>query len=118
MSASIAADHPVALDEVSSVADGLLVREPGALPFAHVREFVDEIVLVEEDEILDAMTLFAELLKLVVEPSGAVALAAGLAQRIPRPRGDSTNVVFLISGGNVARDRYASWIGSPLRVFR
>lgn len=118
MSASLAAGHPVPLDDVASVADGLLIREPGQLPFAHVRELVDEIVLVEEDEILDAMTLCAELLKLVVEPSGAVALAAGLAQRIPRPHADATKVVFVISGGNVARDRYASWVVQPLRVFR
>lgn len=118
MSASVTAGHPVAIDDVTSVADGLLIREPGQLPFGHVHELVDDIVLVEEDEILDAMTLCAEILKLVVEPSGAVTVAAGLAHRIPRPRADETKVVFVISGGNVAPDRYAAWIAQPLRVFR
>lgn len=64
MRASIAAGHPVALPHVTSVADGLLIREPGALPFMHVRALVDDIALVSEDEILDAMTIPAERVKL------------------------------------------------------
>ena len=116
MRASLAAGKPVSLDQVASVADGLLISKPGALPFAHARELVDEIVLVEEDEILDAMAMYAEHAKLVVEPSGAVSLAAGLARRVPRPHGNATKAVFIVSGGNVVLDRYGSWVAAPLRV--
>lgn len=117
MTASLQAGRPVALDDVNSIADGLLVREPGALPFAHVREFVDDIVFVEEDQIVQAMRLFAEWLKLVVEPSGAVALGAGIAGRIARPRGDATVSVFIASGGNVALDRYVAWLAKASQAF-
>lgn len=115
MSESLRVGAPTALEHVASVADGLLVRQPGALPFAHVQAFVDDIVLVEEDEILDAMRLLAARTKLVVEPSGAVALAAGLAGRVPRPRGDATNVAFVVSGGNVSLEPYATWLSQPLQ---
>jgi threonine dehydratase len=117
MSASIRAGAPVALADVASIADGLLIREPGELPFRHVRSFVDEIVLVDEADILDAMRLLAERAKLIVEPSGAVALAAGLVGRVPHPRGDATNIAFVVSGGNVSLEPYAGWIGEPYRRF-
>ncbi|HEY8449076.1 MAG TPA: threonine/serine dehydratase [Bacillota bacterium] len=117
MYASLEAGRPVTLAETASVADGLLTRRPGEVPFAHVRRFVDAIVRVDDDEILDAMALVAERAKLVVEPSGAASLAAGLAGRLDGliPRGDGAKVVFILSGGNVARDRFAAWVGAPLR---
>lgn len=83
-----------------TIADGLRVSAVGTLPFAHLRAFVDEIVTVSDDEIGRAMVLLAMQARLVVEPSGAVAMAAHLGGRIARPAADTARVV-LVSGGNV-----------------
>ena len=78
MTASRAAGHPVRLEKTASIADGLLTLQPGALTFAHIQAFVDEIVTVEEEEIASAVRwLFSEA-KIVAEPSGAASVAAVL----------------------------------------
>jgi threonine dehydratase len=61
-----------------TIADGLRVRKLGDAPFEHVRAFVDDIIAVSEDEILEAMRRFALRVRLVAEPSGAVPFAAYL----------------------------------------
>lgn len=116
MHASLQAGRPVELERVESVADGLWLRRPGDLCFAHVRQFVDDIVRVEEEEILAAMALLAERAKLVVEPSGAVSLAAGLARRLPGVE-PGRAVAFVLTGGNVALEQYAAWLAEPPRVW-
>jgi len=83
-----------------TIADGLRVSAVGNLPFAHLRAFVDEIVTISDQEIREAMVLFATRARLVVEPSGAAAMAAHLSGRIARPPGDAARVV-VVSGGNV-----------------
>jgi threonine dehydratase len=83
-----------------TIADGLRVSAVGNLPFAHLRAFVDEIVTISDQEIREAMVLFATRARLVVEPSGAAAMAAHLSGRIARPPGDTARVV-VVSGGNV-----------------
>ena len=115
MRAALDAGHPVTLEQVDSVADGLLARRPGDIPFAHVRRFADDVVLVDEEEILDAVALLGERAKLVVEPSGAVGLAAALAGRLPGLKAGS-RVAIILTGGNVAREAYARWLAEPLRV--
>jgi threonine dehydratase len=70
------------------------------------RELVDEIVTVSDAEIVDAMTFLFDRMKLVVEPSGAVGIAALLNGRV---RGDRIGVV--ISGGNVGAARFAELVG-------
>lgn len=86
------------IPRVETMADALIARWPGKLPFAHARRDVDEIVLVSEAEIRDAVVFLAEQGKLVAEPGGAVTTAALLADKVAR--GQST--VALVSGGNVA----------------
>src|SRR5690606_5360849 len=108
MHASLQAGRPLALERVESVADGLWCRRPGDLCFAHVQRFVDEIVRVEDPEILAALVLLGERAKLIVEPSGAAAVAAGLAGRLPG-LGPGARVVFVLTGGNVTRADYARW---------
>jgi threonine dehydratase len=101
VSTSLAAGHPVTLARTDSIADGLLSLRPGDLTFAHLQRYLDGVVTVEEDAIAAAVRwLFAEA-RLVVEPSGAVSVAAALAAGAePGP------VVAVISGGNVDPERY------------
>jgi threonine dehydratase len=82
-----------------TIADGLRVRKLGYAPFEHISAFVDDIVAVSEDEILDAMRRMALRARLVAEPSGAVAFAAHLFHRDELP---ATRLnVAVVSGGNV-----------------
>jgi threonine dehydratase len=82
-----------------TVADGLRVRKLGDAPFEHVRAFVDDIVAVSEDEIVEAMRRLVLRVRLVVEPSGAVPFAAYLFHQDELP---ATQInVAVISGGNV-----------------
>ena len=82
----------------STVADGLRTQALGVQPWAAIRRWVDGMVTVEEAAILDAVRYLARHARLVVEPSGAVTLAAVLSGAV-----DVTNqrVVLFISGGNV-----------------
>src|SRR5918998_1676356 len=82
-----------------TIADGLRVRRLGDAPFEHVRAFVDDIVAVSEDEILEAMRRLALRVRLVAEPSGAVTFAAHLFHQAELPP-TSLNVA-IVSGGNV-----------------
>jgi threonine dehydratase len=97
MKASLEAGHPVTLDATHSIADGLLPLRPGDLTFAHVRRFVDEVVTVEDEQIMDTVLWLFSGAKLVVEPSGAATVAAALAasMQIEGP------LVAVISGGNI-----------------
>ncbi len=85
------------VDTARTVADGLRVPRVGALPWRHIQEYVDDIVTVTEEQILDAVRLLALRSRLVAEPSGAVSLAAirsGAAQV-------EGSTVAVVSGGNV-----------------
>ncbi|KAG7386497.1 hypothetical protein PHYPSEUDO_015597 [Phytophthora pseudosyringae] len=82
---------------VNTVADGLRTTL-GDNNWPVIRDFVDEILLVSDEEIVSAMKLIWERMKLVVEPSGAVATAAVLAHKLPA---GITNVGIVFSGGNV-----------------
>jgi len=98
MRASLAAGHPVSLERVDSIADGLLPVRPGELTFAHARRYVDEVLAVDDAAIADATLWYLREAKLVVEPSGAATLAA-LRSRVAPPVAGPTVVV--VSGGNV-----------------
>lgn len=82
-----------------SIADGISVKQVGSLNFDIIRKFVDDVVLVEEDQIAAAILLLLERKKILAEGSGAVSLAALLNGSIKISRKD--RVVLLISGGNV-----------------
>jgi threonine dehydratase len=81
-----------------TVADGLAVRQPGRLTRELVRRYVDDVLLVEEDQIEEALLLLLEVEKTVVEGAGAAALAAVLAHR---ERFSGRQVGLVLSGGNV-----------------
>ncbi len=83
-----------------TMADGLRTNSLGPLPFEHLRRFMDEIVTVTEDEIADAMRELAHRGRLVVEPSGAVGMAAERTGAAARADDDRERVI-VISGGNV-----------------
>ncbi len=94
---SLAAGTPVALESMSTMADGIAVARPGDVPFAAIEQHVDEIVTVSEEAISRALVLLLERAKLVVEPAGAVAVAAIL----DRPHAYGTPAVAVLSGGNI-----------------
>jgi threonine dehydratase len=94
---SLAAGRPVALDTVGTMADGIMVGRPGDVPFALVKDLVDDVVTVSEDALSSALLLCLERAKLVVEPAGASSVAALLAS----PESFEGPVVALLSGGNV-----------------
>jgi len=103
---SLAAGERVNLGVPRTIADGLQAAEPGELTFAVNRERVDEVVTVTDAEILDAMSFLFDRMKLVVEPSGAVGVAALLAGRL-----EGSRVGVVISGGNVGAARFADLVG-------
>ncbi|HET7141288.1 MAG TPA: pyridoxal-phosphate dependent enzyme [Candidatus Limnocylindria bacterium] len=83
-----------------TMADGLRVEQLGRLPFIHLRRYMDEIVTVAEEQLLEAIRQLASGARLVAEPSGAAAMAAHLSGAAPQPVGDDHRVV-VISGGNL-----------------
>ncbi len=86
------------LPAVSTIADGIAVKQPGENTFALVNEYVDEIVTVTEDEICSAILTLIEQQKMVAEGAGAVSVAAVMFNKIP-VRGKK--VVAVVSGGNI-----------------
>ena len=107
---SLAAGRRVRIPPPKTVADGMRAIEPGALTFPILASHVDEIVLVSDAEILSAVWFLLERLKLLVEPTGAVGVAALLTGRIPAARGRRTGVV--LSGGNMDRDGLARLVAT------
>ena len=91
-----------------TIADGLQTAEPGELTFEVNRQRVDEVVTATDAEILDAMAFLFDRLKIVTEPSGAIAVAALLAGRIDANGG---RVGVIVSGGNVGVARFAELLG-------
>ncbi|MFF8992779.1 threonine ammonia-lyase [Streptomyces sp. NPDC014983] len=94
---SLAAGHPVAVANPATMADGIKVGKPGVVPFGIVRELVDEVRTVTENQLSAALLLCLERAKLVVEPAGASPVAALLAA----PDTFEGPVVAVLSGGNV-----------------
>ena len=95
--ASLAAGRPIPLDRMATMADGIAVGCPGDLPFALVQDVVDEVVTVSEAAISKALLLCLERAKQVVEPAGAAAVAAVLAE----PRRWEPPMVAVLTGGNI-----------------
>ncbi|MGH9845137.1 MAG: pyridoxal-phosphate dependent enzyme [Blastocatellia bacterium] len=90
----------VTLEAPETIADGLRAS-PKEITFAHIRKYVDEVVLVSEDAIKRAVLFLFENSRLVVEPSGAVGVAALLDGQLPV---SGKNVVVVLSGGNISLD--------------
>ncbi|WP_435527948.1 threonine ammonia-lyase [Microbacterium aurantiacum] len=94
---SLAAGHPLDVETRPTIADGIAVARPGNLPFSIIRDNVDEVVTVSEDDIARALLVLLERAKQVVEPAGAAGVAAILAGKI-RAAGPTAVV---LSGGNI-----------------
>ena len=110
---SLARGERVTIAVPKTIADGLQTTAPGEVTFAIARRHVRAVVTVSDDELRDAMRFAFERMKLVIEPSGAAALAALLNGRIEGLGGKRVGVV--ISGGNIDAARYAALIGEPVR---
>ncbi|MFF2494717.1 threonine ammonia-lyase [Agromyces sp. NPDC058064] len=95
--ASLAAGSPQQVPVVPTIADGIAVYRPGALNFEIIRDTIDEIVTVGEDDIARALLVLLERAKLVVEPAGAVAVAAIMTGAVP----NDGPAVAVLSGGNI-----------------
>lgn len=101
-----------ALERIETLADGLRTNIPGEVTFEVVRELVDDIVLVGEDSIRQAMMLLLGRGKMLVEPSGAVTAAALLEKGLPFV---GKKVVAVLSGGNVSMDLLAEILEEDIR---
>jgi len=99
MEKSIMDDEIETLSKVQTIADGIAVKTPGDLTFDLVKEYVDGIYTVTDDEIALAILTLLEQQKLISEGAGAVPVAAVLAGKIPDI--DGKNVCCLVSGGNI-----------------
>jgi threonine dehydratase len=99
---SFAAGHPVEIDVPRTIADGLQTHAPGALTWEVASRLVDDVVTVTDEQIVAAMRFAFERLKLVVEPSGAVGIAAVLEGIV-----DAPSVGIVVSGGNVDAQRFS-----------
>jgi len=95
--ASLVAGHPVPLDAMATIADGIAVGCPGDLTYRMVRDLVDDVVTVSEESLSQALLLCLERAKLVVEPAGAAAVAA----LMDAPHTFEPPVVAVLSGGNI-----------------
>lgn len=95
--ASLSAGEPLEVATRPTIADGIAVARPGEIPFGIIRDLVDEIVTVTEDDIARALLVLLERAKVVVEPAGAVGVAAILAGKV-RAAGPT---ISILSGGNI-----------------
>ena len=90
--------HMEALTSVSTIADGIAVKKPGEITYEMVKNYVDDIALVTEDEIAAAILALIEKQKMIAEGAGAVSVAAAMFHKFPLK---GKKVVSLISGGNI-----------------
>ena len=111
---SLARGERVTVSVPKTIADGLQTTSPGELTFRIAQKRVRRVVTVSDDELRDAMRLLFERMKLVVEPSGAAAIAALLQRRFPELAGKRVGAV--ISGGNIDSSRYAQLLSHDTAV--
>lgn len=88
----------IALDHVNTFADGIAVKHPGNNTFEIVKQYVDDIVTVSEDEIAAAILTLMEKQRIVAEGAGAVSVAAAMFNKLPI---QGQNIVCIVSGGNI-----------------
>ncbi len=95
---SINNDEILCLESVSTIADGIAVKQPGENTFSIVKEYVDDIVLVSEDEVASAILALIEKNKMIAEGAGAAAVAAVMFKKFPT---EGKRIVSIVSGGNI-----------------
>jgi threonine dehydratase len=94
---SLKAGEPTQIQTTPTIADGIAVSKPGAIPFALIAANIDKVVTVNDDQIARAIVTLLERSKMVVEPAGAVGVAALMAGKF-KPKG---RTVVVLSGGNI-----------------
>nr|WP_227497325.1 threonine ammonia-lyase [Planctomonas psychrotolerans] len=94
---SLSAGVPMEVPITATIADGIAVSKPGMLNFAIIKDMVDEVVTVSDDDTARALLVLLERAKLVVEPAGAVAVAAILSGKVT----NAGRTVAILSGGNI-----------------
>ncbi len=95
---SLKADKIQRLKSVHTIADGIAVKEPGENTFAIAKEYVDDVVLVSDDEVASAILALMEKQKMISEGAGATAVAAVMFNKLPIK---DKRVVCVVSGGNI-----------------
>jgi threonine dehydratase len=119
---SLRGDAPITFSARATIADGIAIKRPGDITLPLVRRWVDDMVVVSEEDIADAMVWLLERSKLVVEGGGAAGAAAVLAGKVaPAPTGAT---VIVLSGGNVdagllaaVAQRNETLMGRRIRLF-
>ncbi|HEX6325788.1 MAG TPA: threonine ammonia-lyase [Jiangellaceae bacterium] len=94
---SLRAGHPVTLEKMSTMADGIAVGRPGDVPFGIIKDHVDDVITVSEEAISGALVMLLERAKQVVEPAGAASVAA----IVDHPDRFEPPLVAVLSGGNI-----------------
>jgi threonine dehydratase len=105
---SLEAGHPIDLKNVNTLADGLASRTVGSNTLEITKEFVDEVVMVSDPEMVEAIWLLLERCKILAEMAGASSVAAALNQKIPLETG--SKVVCVVSGGNIDLSQLSKFI--------
>ena len=95
---AVRSGHIETLSSVSTIADGIAVKTPGTTTYEMIKEYVDDIAIVTEDEIAAAILALIEKQKMIAEGAGAVSVAAAMFNKFPL---EGKKVVSLISGGNI-----------------
>ncbi len=95
----------VHIEPPTTIADGIRTQTVGALTFAIMRELLSDVVIVSDDEIMDALRFVIPRMKIVVEPTGAVPIAAVMQNRIPA---NLKRVGVIVSGGNISKEILAT----------
>ena len=102
------------IDASKTIADGLAVRKPGEITFAFVKQFVDEVMLVSDEEILSATYNLLQKEHILSEPSGAAAFGGLLKSR--RMNGEKKLSAAIVSGGNISQQMLARIVGSAAKA--
>lgn len=102
---SLRAGHIVPIPTPRTIADGAQTQAPGDITFAIIQQRVSEVLTVSDPQLIESMRFYAERMKIVVEPTGALSLAAAIHGGLPL---QGKRVGIVISGGNVDLARFAS----------
>ncbi len=97
---SVEVGAPTTIDYWDTIADGLSAVRPGVFPFRHLQRYLDDIVLIREEDIANGFCILRDRAKIVVEPAGVVATAAFLAGKVDT----SLTTVAVVTGGNVSAE--------------
>ncbi len=99
----------VRIDTPDTIADGAQTQQIGNNPFKIIRQFVDDIVTVSDAELIDTMRFLAERMKMIVEPTGCLAAAAALTNKLDI---SGKQVGIILSGGNIDLMRFAKLVNT------